>query len=132
MSEDQNVIDDVDEIDEEDNYNKIDPAASDDVIDEDDGADDDAADDDESDDDGFAPSAVAVLEYLVQSVVDDPAAVAVEVDHGGRRPALNVTVGDGDMGRVIGKRGRVAQSIRTVTRAAASRDGAEIDIEFLD
>lgn len=131
MSDDQNVIDDVDDLDEEDNYNKIDPAASDDAIDV---IDDDADDDDSGDasDDGFAPSAVSVLEYLVQSVVDDPSAVAVEVEHGGRRPALNVTVGDGDMGRVIGKRGRVAQSIRTVTRAAASRDGVEIDIEFLD
>ena len=79
-----------------------------------------------------AASAVAVLEYLVKSVVDDPDAVEVEVDESGRRPALNVTVGDGDMGRVIGKRGRVAQSIRTVTRAAASRDDVEIDIEFLD
>jgi predicted RNA-binding protein YlqC (UPF0109 family) len=77
-------------------------------------------------------SAVKVLSFLVKSVVDDPAAVAVEVDEGGRRTALNVTVGDGDMGRVIGKRGRVAQSIRTVTRAAAARDGVDVDIEFLD
>src|SRR3954462_6421622 len=72
------------------------------------------------------------LTYLVRSGVDDPDAVRVELDDSGRRPALNVTVGDGDMGRVIGKRGRVAQSIRTVTRAAAARDGLEIDIEFLD
>jgi predicted RNA-binding protein YlqC (UPF0109 family) len=77
-------------------------------------------------------AAARVLTFLVRSVVDDPDAVAVEVDESGRRTALNVTVGDGDMGRVIGKRGRVAQSIRTVTRAAAARDGLEIDIEFLD
>jgi predicted RNA-binding protein YlqC (UPF0109 family) len=77
-------------------------------------------------------NAVRVLTFLVRSVVDDPDAVRVEIDDAGRRPALNVTVGDGDMGRVIGKRGRVAQSIRTVTRAAAARDGVEIDIEFLD
>jgi hypothetical protein len=92
-------------------------------------------DDDVADDDPNAvpaANATAVLEYLVRSVVDDPDAVAVEIDDNGRRPALNVTVGDGDMGRVIGKRGRVAQSIRTVTRAAAVRDDIEIDIEFLD
>ena len=41
-------------------------------------------------------------------------------------------VGDGDLGRVIGRRGRTAASIRTVTRAAASKDDVEIDIEFLD
>ncbi|MEI7592885.1 MAG: KH domain-containing protein [Actinomycetes bacterium] len=74
----------------------------------------------------------SVLDYLVRSVVDDPDAVNVQVDESGRRTTLNVTVGDGDMGRVIGKRGRVATSIRTVTRAAAARDGVEIDIEFLD
>ena len=41
-------------------------------------------------------------------------------------------VGEGDLGRVIGRRGRTAASIRTVTRAAASKDDVEIDIEFLD
>jgi predicted RNA-binding protein YlqC (UPF0109 family) len=88
--------------------------------------------DDADDNEVTAANATAVLEYLVKSVVDDPEAVNVEIDDHGRRPALNVTVGDGDMGRVIGKRGRVAQSIRTVTRAAAVRDDVEIDIEFLD
>lgn len=88
--------------------------------------------DEDGDETVSVPNATAVLEYLVKSVVDDPDAVNVELDDHGRRPALNVTVGDGDMGRVIGKRGRVAQSIRTVTRAAAVRDDVEIDIEFLD
>ena len=59
-------------------------------------------------------------------------AVTVEVDTSGHRPALNVRVGPGDLGRVIGRRGRTAASIRTVTRAAASKDDVEIDIEFLD
>jgi predicted RNA-binding protein YlqC (UPF0109 family) len=86
----------------------------------------------EDDDAVAAPNATAVLEYLVKAVVDDPDAVNVEIDDHGRRPALNVTVGDGDMGRVIGKRGRVAQSIRAVTRAAAVRDDVDVDIEFLD
>ena len=45
---------------------------------------------------------------------------------------LNVTVAPGDMGRVIGKRGRVATAIRTVVRAAAVRDGVEVDVEFVD
>lgn len=93
---------------------------------------DEQVDHDDLDDEITLPNATAVLDYLVRSVVDDPDAVNVELDDAGRRPALNVTVGDGDMGRVIGKRGRVAQSIRTVTRAAAVRDDVEIDIEFLD
>lgn len=104
--------------------------------------DDDLLDDEDDDIDGNAidadPNTIpagharSVLEYLVRAVVDDPDSVEVEVDEGGRRTTLNVTVGEGDMGRVIGKRGRVATSIRTVTRAAAVRDGIEVDIEFLD
>jgi len=73
----------------------------------------------------FAGTAIAVLTHIVKSIVDDPDAVTVEVDDSGQRPALNVRVGDGDLGRVIGRRGRTAASIRTVTRAAASKDDVE-------
>lgn len=82
---------------------------------------------------GDAATARSVLEYLVKALVEDADAVHVELDDRSRRAVLNVHVGPGDMGRVIGKRGRVASSIRTVVRAAAVRDGIdEIDIEFLD
>jgi len=80
-----------------------------------------------------APTAVAVLTHIVKSIVDDPESVVVdevETDRGKHR--LDVRVGPGDLGRVIGRRGRTAASIRTVTRAAASKDGVELDIEFLD
>jgi uncharacterized protein len=80
-----------------------------------------------------APTAVAVLAHIVRSIVDQPDAVVVEEntnDDGKHR--LDVRVGPGDLGRVIGRRGRTAASIRTVTRAAASKDGVELDIEFLD
>lgn len=93
---------------------------------------DDGDETDETEAAGTPEAAVAVLEYLVRAVVDDPDSVHIDVDDQGRRPTLNVHVGPGDMGRVIGKRGRVAQSIRTVVRAAAARDGAEVDIEFID
>jgi uncharacterized protein len=79
-----------------------------------------------------ATTARTVLEYVVKALVEDADAVEVDLDDRGRRPVLNVHVGDGDMGRVIGKRGRVAQSIRTVVRAAAVRDGIEVDVEFVD
>jgi predicted RNA-binding protein YlqC (UPF0109 family) len=111
---------------------------SDDALDLDDAQNDEELDGDYDDgDDGDVNTipvahARAVLEYLVRAVVDDPDSVEVQVDEGGRRTTLNVTVGEGDMGRVIGKRGRVATSIRIVTRAAAVRDGVEVDIEFLD
>jgi predicted RNA-binding protein YlqC (UPF0109 family) len=79
-----------------------------------------------------ASTAVAVLSHIVKSIVDQPDAVTVEEVTGEGRHRLDVRVGPGDLGRVIGRRGRTASSIRTVTRAAASRDGVELDIEFLD
>lgn len=78
-----------------------------------------------------APTARDVCEYLVTSLVEDPDGVRVDVVDG-RRTTIEVHVADGDMGRVIGKRGRVAQSIRTVVRAAAARDGYEVDVEFAE
>ena len=76
--------------------------------------------------------AAAVLEHQAKSLVDDPNGVSVEVVDADPRPQLNLRVSDGDMGRIIGKRGRMANAIRTVTRAAAARDGIDIDIEFID
>ncbi|MGI8663883.1 MAG: KH domain-containing protein [Acidimicrobiales bacterium] len=78
-----------------------------------------------------AATATAVTEYLVRALVEEPDGVAVDVLDG-RRTTIEVHVAPGDMGRVIGKRGRVAQSIRTVVRAAAARDGAEVDVEFVE
>ncbi|MCB0966614.1 MAG: KH domain-containing protein [Ilumatobacter sp.] len=82
--------------------------------------------------DQAAPTAVAVLTHIVTSIVDHPDSVTVDevTDEGKLR--LDVRVADGDLGRVIGRRGRTAASIRTVTRAAASKDGVDLDIEFLD
>ena len=79
-----------------------------------------------------APTAVAVLTHIVTSIVDDPDAVQVETSESRGRVRLDVRVGPGDLGRVIGRRGRTAQSIRTVVRAAASRDDTDVDIEFVD
>jgi predicted RNA-binding protein YlqC (UPF0109 family) len=79
-----------------------------------------------------APTAQAVCEYIVKAIVDNPDAVSVEVAERGSGYRLDVTVADGDMGRVIGKRGRVAGAIRTVVRAAGFKDDAEIEVEFVD
>ena len=78
-------------------------------------------------------TAATVLEYITKSVVDEPEAVEVDTREGRRGAvSLEVQVADDDMGRVIGKRGRVANSIRTVVRAAAARDGVEVDVEFVE
>jgi predicted RNA-binding protein YlqC (UPF0109 family) len=80
------------------------------------------------------PAATArdVCEYLVKAVVEEPDGVEVDVAERGRGTTIEVRVAPGDMGRVIGKRGRIAQSIRTVVRAAAVRDGATVDVDFVE
>lgn len=97
-------------------------------------ADDDAVATDEAGADGAAPeTAVAVLEYLAKALVADPDGVRVEADDADGSLTLNVYVSDGDMGRVIGKRGRVANAIRSIGRAAAAKDGETgVAIEFVD
>ena len=76
----------------------------------------------------------AVLEYLARQIVDDPEVVEVESAGGDdRRPVrLSLKVAPGDVGRVIGRRGRTAQAIRAVTRAAAARDGEEVFVDIAD
>ena len=78
------------------------------------------------------PTARAVLEHLVGALVEDRDAVRIHLSEGRSLPRLTVRVGPSDMGRVIGRRGRVAQAIRTVVRAAAARDGSDVEVEFED
>ena len=73
-----------------------------------------------------------LLVSIAQGLVDDPAAVSVTVD----KPAEDGTVvyhlhvGEDDMGRVIGKQGRIAKAIRTVMRAAATRQDTRVVVEI--
>jgi uncharacterized protein len=87
---------------------------------------------DEQDNLAVAPTATAVLRHIVTSIVDDPDAVQVDAVESRGRVRLDVRVGPGDLGRVIGRRGRTAQSIRTVVRAAGTRDDTDVDVEFVD
>ena len=75
----------------------------------------------------------AVLEYLAKAIVEDPDAVVIEMDDQ-RRGTVNLRlhVAPGDMGRVIGRRGRVAEAIRTVVRAAGAREGVEARVDIVD
>ena len=77
-------------------------------------------------------TATSVLEYLVRELVDNPDSVRIDLVDGRRGKTLEVSVAPGDMGRVIGRRGRIANAIRTVVRAAGSKDGVELDVDFVD
>lgn len=74
-----------------------------------------------------------VLEFLAKSIVDDPDSVVVDMDEGRRGDVrLSLRVSQEDMGKVIGRRGRVAQAIRTVVRAAGAREGLEAGVDIVD
>ena len=73
-----------------------------------------------------------VLHYLAHSIVDEPDGVIVEVDEGRRGIELHLHVAPDDMGKVIGRRGRVAHSIRTVVRAAGAREGVDAAVDIVD
>jgi predicted RNA-binding protein YlqC (UPF0109 family) len=79
---------------------------------------------------GAAPR--AVLEYLAKSIVDDAESVVVEAEESRNGLTLRLHVAPADMGRVIGRRGRVAQAIRTVVRAAGAREGLEAEVDIVD
>ena len=80
-----------------------------------------------------AATARAVLEYIARQVVDQPDAVSVTDSEGnGRAVRLHLGVAPEDVGRVIGRRGRTAQAIRALTRAAAAKDGEEVLVEIAD
>jgi predicted RNA-binding protein YlqC (UPF0109 family) len=73
-----------------------------------------------------------LVEYIVKSLVDDPSAVAVNVIEGEKSTILELRVASEDIGKVIGKHGRIAKAIRTVLQAATARDGKRTVLEILD
>ena len=74
-----------------------------------------------------------VVRYVVEEIVDDAASVEIEVVDDGEEAVLaEVRTAKKDMGRVIGRRGRVARAIRTVARAAGDEEGLDVAVDFLD
>jgi predicted RNA-binding protein YlqC (UPF0109 family) len=73
-----------------------------------------------------------LLEFLVKSLVEDPGAVEVEELEEDGDLVYEISVADGDLGRVIGKGGRVANAIRTIAKAAAVRIDRRVIVDILD
>jgi predicted RNA-binding protein YlqC (UPF0109 family) len=73
-----------------------------------------------------------VLLYLAKAIVEDPEAVVVETEERRNSVTLRLHVAPSDMGRVIGRRGRVAQAIRSVVRAAGAKEGVEAIVDIVD
>jgi predicted RNA-binding protein YlqC (UPF0109 family) len=73
-----------------------------------------------------------VLEYVARSLVDEPDAVEVTEVEGDGSVMLQLRVAPDDMGKVIGKRGRTVKAIRSVVRAAGSRQGITTMVEIVE
>ena len=77
-------------------------------------------------------AALAVLAHVATSLVDDEDSVRIEVAEGRSGLKLSLHVAPPDMGRVIGRRGRTAQAIRTLVRAAAASEGTDASVDIVD
>ncbi|GHV22389.1 UPF0109 protein [Spirochaetia bacterium] len=73
-----------------------------------------------------------LIEYIAKSLVDDPEAVSLNVVDGEKSTVLELSVGPEDIGKVIGKHGRIARAIRTVLQAASAKSGKHAVLEILD
>ncbi|NLE46517.1 MAG: KH domain-containing protein [Chloroflexi bacterium] len=76
-------------------------------------------------------SAKDLVEFIAKSLVDDPSQVRVSEIGGGASLILELRVGSEDMGRVIGRGGRTANAIRTLTRVLADRHGRRVTLEIV-
>lgn len=73
-----------------------------------------------------------LTEYIARSLVEHPDEVVVAEIRHGSRVTLELSVSKEDMGRVIGKGGRVANAIRTLLRVAAEREGSQVTLEVVE
>ena len=73
-----------------------------------------------------------LIEFIAKSLVEHPEEVQVRQSGGGSRIRIELSVTKDDMGRVIGKSGKVANSIRTLLRVAAEREGKQATLDVME
>ena len=79
-----------------------------------------------------ADRAQELLTYIVENLVSDPAAIAITEEIDGDNITYSLRVAPGDMGRVIGRHGRIAKEIRTLMKAAGNRENKRVTVDILD
>jgi uncharacterized protein len=72
-----------------------------------------------------------LVEFIAKSLVDNPDEVQVNEVEGSQSIIIELKVADEDMGKVIGKQGRIAKAIRTVVKAAAIKDNKRVVVEII-
>ena len=73
-----------------------------------------------------------LLTYIAQNLVDHPEAVSVTEHTGADETVLELRVAPEDMGKVIGRQGRIAKEIRTLMRSVAQKNGTRVSVEIVD
>ena len=73
-----------------------------------------------------------LVEYMVKSLVDNPEEVVIKEVEGEKSTILELRVTKEDIGKVIGKHGRIARAIRTIINASATKSGKRVVLEILD
>ncbi len=73
-----------------------------------------------------------LLLYMAKNLVDNPDAVTVEEVEDEEGKVLELNVAEGDMGKVIGRQGRIANEIRTIIKTVAQRTGEKVTVEIVD
>ena len=77
-------------------------------------------------------TSLSVLTYLAKSLSNEPESVSIETEERRNGLRLNLHVAPEDMGRVIGRRGRTAQAIRTLVNVAGAKDGVQASVDIVD
>ena len=73
-----------------------------------------------------------LLTYIIQNLVDHPDEVTVTEREAGNETVFEVRVADGDMGKVIGRQGRIIKEVRMLMKAVAQRKGKKVSVEVID
>lgn len=73
-----------------------------------------------------------LVDYVARSLVDEPEQVEVTMIEGEKSTIIELRVSDNDVGKVIGKHGRIAKAIRTILSAASTKTGKRVVLEILD
>jgi predicted RNA-binding protein YlqC (UPF0109 family) len=86
---------------------------------------------DEEDEDELEPDLKGLVEYVAKALVDKPTAVKVDEVQDGNTTVYELEVDEEDIGKVIGRQGRVVRGLRALVKAAATRKGIRVDLDVV-
>jgi|ERR687886_2444332 predicted RNA-binding protein YlqC (UPF0109 family) len=93
--------------------------------------DDEDFEDDEEDFEELEPDLKGLVEYVAKALVDNPDAVKVDEVQDGNTTVYELEVDEEDIGKVIGRQGRVVRGLRALVKAAATRKGTRVDLDVV-